>query len=794
MMKTITKSILCIALIVFFGQAVNAQSIKGKVSDATSGEALIGANVAVLNSSGGIVTGATTDVNGNYSIDNVASGSYVIKAIYVGYADQTKNVAVNADVTLDFMLTESTRTLDQVVVSAGKKAEKVSEAMANIQVVSSRQIDVSQESSLMGVVKNVVGIDFYESGIGQQSVNARGFASVFTGGMLTLVDYRDVHLPGIGGVFSPIISTAKDDVKQIEVIVGPNSALYGASAAQGVINVITKNPKDDPGHSITVGAGNRSQFRLGARSSAMLGEKFAYKIGASYFKASDFEKTTPIIGGADSLGNPIIIGQSEPDFGIKNYVVNGTFYYYPNDNLEISYSAGVSKANFINQSNIGILQIKDWGFQYHQFRVNMNNLFGLQGSAFFQTYFNSNDAGDTYDLEKAKLFQLALGQTKEEAIKNTKFIDKAKQFNIEWQHNFEINPKNQITYGFQYKNTKPDSEGTILDDAEGRPAIEISQTGAYAQYENSMIDNFKFILTGRFDNNSFFGSKFSPKIGVQYKKNGHNLRLVYNQSYTAPPIQPAFSNIFLGNRGLDLYLRGAHKGFDLINVNTGEKSTLPALKSVDTESFEFGYKGLFGDKALLTFTAYHTTQTDFLSGATVINDPANGVFVVGEDGNPLVEVTLSYINFGEVSIDGFDIGLDYELLKNLNLTIGYSYAKFGDFKGVPAGVNAPPPNSPENVAKGSLNFSNWLKKGSFASLSFRYIEEYEWNQARIYQRGVIPTYTVLNLNAEVPFSMGEKGNFAVGVALNNILNNKHVEVIGAPEIGFLGSGYIKLKF
>ena len=642
MIRIIARSILFVSALLLISQLTYAQSIKGKVTDASSGEALIGANVVILNSSGGMITGATSDVNGDYSIENIPSGNYLIKAIFVGYSDISKNITVSDQgASVDFTLDESAGTLDEVVVSAGKKAEKVSEAAANIQVVSSRSIAMSQESSLIGDLKNVVGVDFYESGMGQQSVNARGFANVFTGGMLTLVDYRDVHLPGIGGVFSPIISTAKDDVKQIEVIVGPNSALYGASAAQGVINVITKNPKEDPGHSITVGAGNRSQLRLAGRSSAMLSDKFGYKIGANYFKAHDFEKTTPIVGGKDSSGNPIIIGQSDPDFDISNYVVNGSIFFYPNDNMEISYSAGFSNANYINQSNIGILQIKDWTFQYHQFRANFTNLFGLQGSAFFQTYFNSNDAGDTYDLEKAKLFQLALGQTKEESINNTVFVDKAKQFNLEWQHNFEINSENQITYGFQYKKSNPDSKGTILDDAEGRPAIEINQTGVYAQYENSMIDNLKFIFTGRYDNNSFFGSKFSPKLAIQYKKNGHNLRFVYNQSYTAPPIQPAFSNIFLGNRGLDLYLRGAHKGFDLINTNTGEKSKLPRLKPTDTESFEFGYKGLFGDKALFTLTAYHTVQTDFLSGATVINDPANGIFVVGEDGNPLVEVTLS---------------------------------------------------------------------------------------------------------------------------------------------------------
>ena len=77
--------------------------IKGKVTDLSTGEALVGANVVVVGSS----FGAATDVNGDYVIMNLDAGQYTVKASYLGYQSITiTNVRVSLDLTteVDFQL------------------------------------------------------------------------------------------------------------------------------------------------------------------------------------------------------------------------------------------------------------------------------------------------------------------------------------------------------------------------------------------------------------------------------------------------------------------------------------------------------------------------------------------------------------------------------------------------------------------------------------------------------------------------------------------------------------------
>ncbi len=830
MMKTITKSIVCIVFMIFVGQAVNAQSIKGKVSDATSGEALIGANVAVLNLSGGMVTGATTDVNGNYSIDNVASGSYLIKAIYVGYADQAKSIMVNEDMTLDFALTESASRLDAVVISAGRKAEKVSEASANIQIIDSKEIAVAQEPTTYGLLKNVTGVDYVETGLGQQQVNARGFASPFTGGMLTLVDYRSVTLPGIGGVFGPSMGVNQNDIKQIEVIVGPNSALYGANASQGVINIITKNPKENPGNSITIRGGNRSQLGLGFRSAGLLGDKFGYKISGERFSAKDFDQTVELI----SQGQPTGVF-TNPDNDISNQAVNGSLYFFPSDNVELVYTGGISKANYVNQSNIGPLQVKNFTFWYHQLRANFNNFFNL-GSAFFQVNYTADDAKDTYNLERVA-GSIALGASEADAIKMHTFIDKPSRVDMEFQHNFDIDEKNAVTWGTQYRNTQPNSEGTFLNDGPSGEQIIINEFGAYLQYENQMINNVKLTLSGRFDNNDVFGSQFSPKAALSYHKNNQNFRVVYNQAFASPPIQPAFAltpitslqtanttivpGVELLSVPVNMVLRGAKDGFTVNDAAGNVVGSVPALSPVLTESIELGYKGLLFNKLYLDFTYYNTTYSDFLSAPIPINNPElifDGAPIGAGDinagigwtqlafGDPTAapspityvegfgtELVLSYINFGEVNVQGLDLAADYQINNNFSINVAYSFADYGDFKDVPLIISSTgTPNSPENVWRGGIKYTN--KSGAYAELNFRSVEGYFFTAAREYQTGLIPSFTVFSLKGEVPVNIFESFKTTFGASINNLFNNLHIELPGTPELGILASAYLRIDF
>lgn len=793
---------LIILFLLFSGGMLFAQqkkvTISGSVIAKADGSVLAGANVIVYNTQGNSVAGASADVNGAYNISGLTAGNYVVEASFVGYAKQSKAiwVAAGAKVTVDFTLVESYTTADAIVVTGGRRSERVSESSSNVQVVDAKMLAVKEEPTISGLLKNVNGIDYFETGMGQQQVNARGFYSPFTGNMLMLIDYRSPQLPGIGGVFPPALGIPKEDIRQVEVIVGPNSALYGANASAGVINIITKGPREDAGTSINVSGGNQSMIRAGIRTSGLLGDKFGYKIAANYFKATDFSNyvnvSTQLVTTQDDPA------RDDPDFGIKNTTVNGSLYFYPTHNIAMSYTGGVADANYINQSNIGRLQVKNFRFWFHQVRANIDNLFGNWGSVFLQAYVTQDDAGDTYNLIKEKQVELKYGLSAKDAIAKTTFVDKPIQYVVEMQHNFSIGNDQFITWGAQWQKNQPNSEGTFLSDGPNGEKIDITQYGVYAQYENAMAKNFKFTLTGRYDNNSDFGNQFSPKAAVSYHSGHHNITLAYVTGFASPAIQPAYALSPLGDitgTGLPFVLRGAHAGFTLLNTATGAKTKIDALKPTKTSGFELNYKASLIDGLYTNLSLYKTQYDNFLSPPTLVNDPAHGVFIVDKNGAPIIEGTLSYINFGKVDIQGVEVGAEMQLTNGLSANLAFNYQEMGSFKDVPANISSTPTfNAPNRTWKGGLRWVNWWKRGTFANVTFRYVTNYFFTGATPTNTGTVPTYNVVDLNLDVPMQLSEAFTTHVGISVNNLLNNEHIELPGSPKLGLLVSGHLRVGF
>ncbi|MEJ2495545.1 MAG: carboxypeptidase-like regulatory domain-containing protein, partial [Ignavibacteriaceae bacterium] len=125
-MSKLYKAILITVLL--FSTSWAAQfTISGVVTDATTGDKLLGANVYLLGTS----WGAATDANGEYSI-TVDEGSYTITCSYIGFTKIEKEINVNADMTLNFAMTEYQFTLSVEVISDRAKDRETPVAFTNI--------------------------------------------------------------------------------------------------------------------------------------------------------------------------------------------------------------------------------------------------------------------------------------------------------------------------------------------------------------------------------------------------------------------------------------------------------------------------------------------------------------------------------------------------------------------------------------------------------------------------------------------------------------------------------------
>ncbi len=213
--------------------------IKGKVTDSKSGEALVGVSVSIDAS-----RGTTTDLDGNYTVETEA-GSYTIKFSYLGYADITKDVKVLAGQTLDLGITglsETLEELDIVTVTGSKFERRVAKEVSTIDVLKSDFINSTNSVKLAEAINKVPGVTLIDN----QPAIRGGSGYAYGVGSRVLVMLDDI----------PMITADRGDIRwnylpieiteQVEVLKGSASALYGASALNGVINVRTKFPRDKP--------------------------------------------------------------------------------------------------------------------------------------------------------------------------------------------------------------------------------------------------------------------------------------------------------------------------------------------------------------------------------------------------------------------------------------------------------------------------------------------------------------------------------------------------------------------
>lgn len=229
----------------FYGQ--DQGIIKGKVIDKGNSGELPGAIVSV-----GPKTGTSTDMNGEFVL-TVSAGTHTVECSVLGYKTfrQVVNVLANDTIKLNFALTDANTILDEVVVSAGKFEQKLSDVTVSMEVIKSQIIENKNTTALDQIMNQVPGVTVSD---GQASIRGgSGFAYGAGSRVLMMVDEMPMISADAGDVkwnYLPL-----ENLEQVEVIKGASSALFGSSALNGVINLRTAYAKDKPITSVIAFAG-----------------------------------------------------------------------------------------------------------------------------------------------------------------------------------------------------------------------------------------------------------------------------------------------------------------------------------------------------------------------------------------------------------------------------------------------------------------------------------------------------------------------------------------------------------
>jgi outer membrane receptor for ferrienterochelin and colicins len=139
---------------------------------------------------------------------------------------------------------------EPVTTSATGSPQRSTEVPVAMDIISADDIKRSGAVDLPTILSRVAGLDVLNWGAGASDVSVRGYDQAMSPRLLVLINGRQVYLDHYGYTAWATLPVQLSEIRQIEVVKGPNSALFGFNAVGGVINIITQNPKfDDAGSS-----------------------------------------------------------------------------------------------------------------------------------------------------------------------------------------------------------------------------------------------------------------------------------------------------------------------------------------------------------------------------------------------------------------------------------------------------------------------------------------------------------------------------------------------------------------
>ncbi len=217
--------------------------IKGQITDKSTGEPIIGANVIVDKTN----LGAATDVDGNYFIINISPGTYTLVISYIGYQRiRVSDIEVQSDRTTikDFELSSESIETEEVIVS-GKRTSVEKDRTNTAAYISSQQIDKLPVQELDDILQLQTGVVRDAGGTLHMRGGRGGEIAYLIDGVSVTDQYRGGSSIGLENSW----------VQELQVISGTFNAEYG-QAQSGIVNIVTKDGADKFGGKIILSAGD----------------------------------------------------------------------------------------------------------------------------------------------------------------------------------------------------------------------------------------------------------------------------------------------------------------------------------------------------------------------------------------------------------------------------------------------------------------------------------------------------------------------------------------------------------
>ena len=473
--NSILLSILVLSSLVYSQNIIN-----GVVIDENSGEKLIGVNIILLGTS----NGTSTKINGNFTLTNIPNGEQTIQFSYVGYEDYS--IELNFPYSNELLKVElepHAEEIEEIFVNATRSSRTIDNEPTRVEVIAGEEIDekISMDPSNITMILNE------STGIQVQQTSASSANNSFR---IQGLDGRYTQLlkdgyPLYGG-FSGSLSLVQVpplDLKQVEIIKGSSSTLYGGGAIAGIINLSSKMPGEKRDLSFLINVTSA----LGLDLSGYYSQKFE-NYGVTLLASRNTQK---------------VYDNNDDNFSdipqIERYSINPKFLYYF-DESKVLELAG----SFITEERLGgnldVVENRSNPNNYY-FEENQSNRFSLQAgysSLGDKDYFSFKNSIGCFDRELSLpdyLFNGTQLSTFSEAV--YKLYTKSG----DWLFGLNL-----LTEQFNDE-SKVDNKKSFTD----------LTTGAFAQNNYDFTKSYSLETGIRLDYNKDYGAFFLPRINLLIK-------------------------------------------------------------------------------------------------------------------------------------------------------------------------------------------------------------------------------------------------------------------------------------
>ncbi len=679
------------------------------------------------------------------------------------------------------------RNVEEVVIHASRSQSKLKDLPAKIEVISLKEIENSQANNVGDLLKLNTAVDIIEYPNFLSGIGMRGFAPS------TSTKYVSILMDGVPAGTMNMSTLTLNGVKQVEILKGPFSSLYGSSAMGGLINVVPLRHKGDITGVVDLGYGSFNTFKSGIAVGGSITDKVSFDFSEFFNMQDDDYK----------VGNSNILGFDVTDKAILDEASNGATM------KNTSYKAMGANLRFGYDIN------NDWTIDLYGTAFLIDDV-STNGS-FFGVYKPKNK-----DIEQYTLRLAVSGIVGNHTLKFNPYYNKQVYEYIDVKSNHKTSESTMQTYGFQIQdivrigkqkitfgvdNLNIDNKGRSFNAKTGRqkapyrPNMTNKTYGLFAQGHLQFLDDkLNISLGARMDYinltlsaNKYFKNeeksesynKLSPNVGIKYNIIDHlNIHANYGMAFLAP----------------DAYQKaGRYTGAYGTTIGN------PDLEGETSTTMDGGIGYNNADLGVeLDVTYFHTDHQDFIIEEKVNPDkiPYNG------------DEYKTYKNAKKAKMDGIEVMASYDFGKLFSDDISLK----AYFNGTILLTSEVEDNNKWSdmwyVRKQNMNFGinfSAFNKWNF-KLNGRFIGhriEKNWYSYYSQVRPALPAlldrtqhdYFVKGLIEHPEFIVFDThlyynitNNIMIGVNVNNVLDENYTEKDGynMPGRNFLGS--FKFRF